>query len=141
MEHFEDQVFKPCTARNLNRVVAIGAKETVEGITVALTAFEVYENDNGILRYLISFDPGGVRSFSALPKPHIEVVDESGNSLPANPFEGGASERNANGLVQVAGLPASGNLRVQILRIFSTKFITDVEGPTWDGPWVFDFGL
>jgi hypothetical protein len=44
-------------ARTLRKVVPIAQRREAGGITVALSALELYEGGEGILRYLISHDP------------------------------------------------------------------------------------
>lgn len=136
-----DDMFEPCTAQTLMRVVPIGAKESVGGITVTLTALEIYLNGNGILRYLVHQDSESRRTFKVVPGPHIEVEDESSRSLPVQLSEGSASERTASGLLQVAELPESGNLTVRILRIAGSKSFFDVEDFAWQEPWTFEFRI
>lgn len=135
---YED-MFKPCTAHTLTRVIPIESKETVGGVTVALTALEVYQDGNGILRYLLSLDSGSRRKFEVLPGPHIEIEDGAGRTLPVELLEDSSSGRTASGLFQIAELPDSGELVVRILRIAGSKRFFDVGDFAWEGPWVFRF--
>lgn len=138
---YDDDIFGPCTAQTLRGVVPIAAKESVGGVTVALTALEVYQGGNGILRYLLFLDSRSRRRFEALPGPHIEVEDETGRTLPIELLEDSASERTSSGLFQIAELPESGDLQVRVLRIAGSKRFFDVGDFAWEGPWIFKFRI
>jgi hypothetical protein len=135
---YED-MFGPCTAHTLIRVVPIAAKESAAGVTVALTALEIYQDGNGVLRYLLSLDSRSRRKFEVLPGPHIEIEDDTGRTLPVELLEDSASGRTASGLFQIAELPESGNLEVRILRIAGSKRFFDIGDFAWEGPWAFQF--
>lgn len=74
-------------ANTLRVVIPIAEKREVGGITVALSALEIYEDGGGILRYLISYDPRTVFAdrFRGSPEPEIEVRDGSGRSYGGAP--------------------------------------------------------
>lgn len=140
-EYYGSELFEECTARTLTKVVPVASKESASGVTVALTALEIYQNGNGILRYLISLDSRSTRSFASLPGPQIEVEDDAGRLLPTQLLDTGASERTASGLLQVAGLPGSGKIAVKVLRVASRKHATDFSSRTQQGPWIFEFRI
>ena len=70
-------------ARTLRKVIPIAQKREAGGITIALSALELYEGGGGILRYLISHDPQKVFKdpFKGGLEPEIEVQDGSGRLL------------------------------------------------------------
>ena len=136
-----DDMFGPCTARTLTRVIPIAATESNGGVTVALTALEIYQGGNGILRYLLSLESGSRRKFEVLPGPHIEIEDATGRTLPVEMLEDSSSGRTASGLFQIAELPDSGNLEVRILRIAGSKRFFDIGDFAWEGPWTFRFRI
>lgn len=138
---YDEEIFGPCTAQTLRRVVPIAAKESVGGVTVALTSLEVYQGGNGILRYLLSLDTRSRRRFETLPGPHLEIEDEAGRTLPVELLEDSASERTSSGLFQVAELPEAGKLTVRVRRIAGSKRFFDIGDFAWDGPWIFEFRI
>lgn len=135
------EMFGPCTAHTLIRTVPIAAKESIGDVTVALTALEVYQGGNGILRYLLALDPRSRRKFEALPGPHTEVADEAGRALPIELVEDSASGHVSSGLFRIAELPESGKLEVRMLRIAGSKRFFDVGDFAWEGPWMFQFRI
>lgn len=64
-------------ALTLRKVLPIAQKREADGITVALSALELYEGGEGILRYLISYDPQTVAKDGA-PEPEMEMQDGAG---------------------------------------------------------------
>ena len=69
-------------ASTLRKVVPIAQKHEAGGITVALSALELYDGAEGVLRYLISFGPQTALEDPSKgnPEPEIEVQDRSGRT-------------------------------------------------------------
>jgi hypothetical protein len=130
------------SARNLDCVVPIGQRRTVGEVTVALTSLELFGEGVGVLRYRISYDGG---MFYGIPEPELVVRDASGRTLPWSPQGAGASDREADGEVEVRDLPESGELEVEVTRLVSLEFDEEVgeevEEDSYDGPWAFSFSI
>lgn len=134
------------SAQTLGRVIPVAQKQTVEGVTVALTSLELYGEGWGVLRWLVSFEEhvshhGG--DFG-IPEPWFEIWDDQGHPLTWSPQGAGASNGEADGDVRVEGLPNTGKLAVEV-----THLVTDAheEGvymhlvALYEGPWRFRFSL
>ena len=63
------------SARNLERVVPIGERRTVDDITVALASLELFGEGLGILRYLVSYETGMFEVGYGIPEPELVVRD------------------------------------------------------------------
>lgn len=126
-----------CTARTLQRVVSIGSKLELNGVTLALVSLEIYFRGGGILRFLIDFDLE-LGELEGLPRPHVQVQDESGRWLPSTFSEAGASGRASSHAEAVAGLPESGNLQVIVPHITMWRDTGHETDDLWQGPWMFN---
>lgn len=126
-----------CTARTLQRVVSIGSKLNLNGVTLALVSLEIYSTGGGILRFLIDFDLE-LGELEGLPRPHIQIQDESGRLLPSMFSEAGASGRASSHAEMIAGLPEFGNLQVFVPHVTMWHDTGDETDDVWQGPWMFD---
>lgn len=134
------------SAQTLERVIPVAQKQTVEGVTVALTSLELYGEGWGVLRWLASFrgslshlggDPG-------IPEPWFEIRDDTGYTLAWLPQGAGTSDGESDGNVQVEGLPNTGELEIEV-----THLVTDAyeDGEyrglemLCEGPWTFRLNL
>jgi hypothetical protein len=130
------------SARNLDRVVPVAQRQTVGEITVAITSLELFGEGVGVLRYRISYDGG---TFYRLPEPELVVRDGSGREPPWSPQGSSSSEREADGEVEVRGLPEVGELEVVVTRLVSLVFDEEsreeVVEDSYDGPWTFRFSI
>jgi hypothetical protein len=133
------------SARNLERVVPIGQRQTVGEITVALTSLEIFGGDVGILRYLVSYEGLMFESGYGVPEPEFVIRNELGNVLPWSPRGGGGSPGETAGEVEVNDLPTSGELEVEVTRLVSLVFDEEVgeevAEDAYDGPWTFRFSV
>lgn len=129
-----------CTARTLQRVVPVGRTLNPNGIALALVSLEVYSGGGGILRLLIDFD-SELGEPEGLPRPHVQVEDESGRLLPSALLEAGASGRASSHAWEIAGLPESGNLLVRVTHVTMSRDAGDETDAVWQGPWMFDVQL
>ena len=134
------------SARNLDRVVPIGQRLTVGEIAVALTSLELFGEGLGVLRYRISYVKElfeGGYGFRDIPMPELVVRDGSGRILPWSPLGAGASDRDADGEVEVRDLPQAGELEVEVTRlvtlVFDEEVGEEVVEDSFDGPWLFRF--
>ena len=107
-------------ARTLRKVVPIAQRREAGGITVALSALELYEGGEGILRYLISYDPKAAFEDGG-PEPEMEVRDGSGRRYGwgLEGYSGGPGE--TEGTLKVLDLPDSGDLKIRVLRVVRTE--------------------
>jgi hypothetical protein len=129
---------REASARTLERVVPVVQKQTVGGITVALTSLELYGEGVGVLRWRISHHPvSGV----FMLEPDFEIRDGSGRVLPWSPRGAGASDTEVDGEIEVRSLPESGTVVVVASRVASGAWDEDEEGPSYDGPWTFRFSI
>lgn len=126
-----------CTARTLQRVIAIGRKNELNGVTLALVSLETYKGGGGILRFLIDFDTD-FEELEGFPELHVEIRDESGRLLPSMCSEAGASGISADHSEIVAEFPGSGGLEVQVPHIIIKDDATEEQVDICRGPWVFD---
>ena len=82
----ETSVERPrASARNLDRVVPIGQRQTVNEVTAALASLELFGEGVGILRYLVSYETGMFEVGYGIPEPELVVRDGSGRELPWSP--------------------------------------------------------
>ena len=92
------------------------------------------------MRYRISFKAG---MFEGIPDPELVIRDGSGRELPWSPWGSSSSEREADGEVEVRGLPEKGELEVEVTRLASLVFDEEtgeeVATDTYEGPWTFRF--
>jgi hypothetical protein len=127
---------REASARTLERVVPVAQKRTVGGITVALTSLELYGDGVGILRWRISHDPV---SGNFMLEPDFEIRDGAGAVLPWSPQGAGASDREADGEIEIRRLPEAGELWIKVSRVASGAWDGEEGGPSYDGPWIFRF--
>lgn len=127
-------------ANTLRQVVPIAQSREVGGITVALSALELYEDGGGILRYLISYDPQTVFEDGGL-EPEIEARDGSGNSYGwgLDGYSGGDGEEE--GTLEMYDLPDSGELEIRVARVVSTEPPDGAVSESREGPWNFHISL
>ena len=83
------------------------------------------------------------RGVEIIGTPDQAREDGSGRVLPWSPQGAGASDREADGEVEVRDLPKAGELEVEVTRLVALAFDEEagdevVEG-SFDGPWVFRF--
>ena len=75
--------------------------------------------------------------------PKLVVRDGSGRILPWSPLGAGASDREADGEVEVRDLPQAGELEVEVTRlvtlVFDEEVGEEVVEDSFDGPWLFRF--
>lgn len=130
-------------ARTLRKVIPIAQKREADGITIALSALELYEGGEGILRYLISHDPQTVFKdpFKGSPEPEIEAQDGSGRyyGWGLDGYSGGEGE--TEGTLQAYELPRSGDLEITIVRVVSTEPPEGAVSEAHEGPWEFHLSL
>lgn len=130
-------------ARTLRKVIPIAQKREAGGITIALSALELYEGGGGILRYLISHDPQKVFKdpFKGGLEPEIEVQDGSGRCYGWLPdgYSGGAGE--TEGTLQIFELPRSGDLRITVVWVVGTEPPEGAVSEAHEGPWKFHLSL
>lgn len=130
--------YRQASARNLDRVVPIAQRQTVDGITVALTSLELYGEGVGVLRWRISHQRV---SGPFMLEPDFEIRDGMGRVLPWSPRGAGASDTEADGEIEVRSLPESGTVVVEASRVASGAWDEEEEGPSYEGPWVFRFSI
>ncbi len=139
--------FERYDARALLKVVPVAQRRSAAGITVALSALEVYEGGRSLLRYSVSPDPGTEAGPGGRPMrhcvPEVLVRDERGRSYEALQGSVRASRNTADGELHVVGLPESGTseLEVEVVRLFEELPVAPRRGEHVDGPWVFSFPL
>jgi hypothetical protein len=126
-------------ARTLRKVVPIAQRREVGGITVALSALELYEGGEGVLRYLVSHDPAAFEDGG--PEPEIEIRDSSGRSYGwgLDGYGGGPGE--TEGTLEVYDLPDSGDLEVTVVRVVGTEPPDGAVSEAHEGPWEFRLSL
>jgi hypothetical protein len=133
------------SARYLDRVVPIAQRQSVGDVVVALISLELFGEGIGVLRYRISHERGMLGGTYGVPESEFVIQDESGRVLPWSPQGYGASDTEADGEVEVSGLPASGELEVEVTRlaslVFDEKAGEEVEEDAYDGPWTFRFSI
>jgi hypothetical protein len=123
----------------LSRVVHIAQniaqKREAHGITVALSALELYEGGKGILRYLISYDPRTI--FEDAPEPEIEMRDGSSRHYrwSLDGYSGGDGE--TEGTLQTFDLPDSGEFEIRVVRLVRTEPPEGDISEVHAGPWEF----
>jgi len=74
-------------------------------------------------------------------EPDFEIRDVSGSVLPWSPQGASASDREADGEIEVRRLPEVGELRVEVSRVASGAWDGEEGGPSYDGPWIFSFSV
>lgn len=130
-------------ARTLRTVVPIAQKCEAGGLTVALSALELYEDGKGILRYLISHDPqtSFKDPFKGSPEPEIEVQDGSGRyyGWGLDGYSGG--DGVTEGTLEIYDLPISGDLEIKVVRVVSTEPPEGAVSEAHEGPWEFRLSL
>lgn len=130
-------------ARTLRKVIPIAQKRVAGGITVALSALELYEAGEGILRYLISHDPqtSFKDPFNGGPEPEIEVQDGSGHHYGWEPDGSSGGDGETEGTLEMFDLPSSGELQIRVVRVISTEPPEGAVSEAHEGPWEFHFSL
>ena len=136
--------FRTPIARTLERVVPVAQKSTVGGVTVAIASLELYGEGLGVLRWMVSFegDLWDIGNDTGVPEPRFEIRDSPGRDLTWLPQGGGASDGEASGDVMVEGLPDTGALSVEVPRLVADAYEDGGyrgDGPSFDGPWSFQF--
>jgi hypothetical protein len=137
---FEPPLRDEPSARSLERVVPIAQRRTVGEITVALASLELFGEGLGVLRYRVSYEAGMFEG--GIPEPQLVVREMgSGAELPWSPRGSGSSDTEADGEVEVRGVPERGELEVEVSRLASLRFDgeREVEEDACDGPWTFRF--
>ena len=121
-------------ARTLQKVVPIAQRREAGGITVALSALELYEGGEGILRYLISHDPEAAFEGGG-PEPEMEVRDGLGRRYGWGPegYSGGPGE--TEGTLRLVDLPDSGDLAGRVVRVVRTEPTDAAVSEGREGPW------
>jgi hypothetical protein len=127
-------------ALTLRKVVPIAQRREAGGITVALSALELYEGGEGILRYLISHDPKAAFEDGG-PEPEMEVRDGSGRRYGwgLEGYSGGPGE--TEGTLEVLDLPDSGDLEIRVVRVVRTEPSEGAVSEAREGPWEFRLSL
>ena len=127
-------------ARTLQKVVPIAQRREAGGITVALSALELYEGGEGVLRYLISHDPKEAFEYGG-PEPEMEIRDGSGRlyGWGLEGYSGGGGEEE--GALEVFDLPESGDLEVKVVRVVRTEPPDGAVSEAREGPWEFRLSL
>ena len=134
------------SARDLDRVVPIGQRQTVGEVVVALTSLELFGEGLGVLRYRISQERGTLGGGFGSPEPRLVIKDRrSGRELAWSPQGSGGSDTETDGEVEVLDLPESGEIEVEVTRLVSLMFDEEageeVEEDSYDGPWTFRFSI
>ena len=131
------------SARNLDRVVPIAQRQTVDAVAVALTSLEYFGKGVGILRYRISYEAGMFEG--EVPMPELVIRDESGRQLPWSLGGGGSGTDEADGEVEVRNLLETGELEVEVTRLVSLVYDWEADEEmvedSYDGPWAFRFSI
>ena len=142
-DRMPDEWFERTTARTIQRVVPIVQKEKVAGIMVALSYLEVHEAGYGVLWTLVSrrFQWSSLGKRRGLTEPEVHIHHSAGLSCDTRFLEAGGSYRNTNGATILSGLPESGELRVEVARIFVRNLSGDNEEESRSGPWTFRFSI
>lgn len=137
---FEPPLRDEPSARSLERVVPIAQRLTVGEITVALASLELFGEGLGVLRYRVSYEAGMFEG--GIPEPQLVVREMgSGAELPWSPRGSESSDAEADGEVEVRGVPECGELEVEVSRLASLRFdgVREAEEDACDGPWTFRF--
>ena len=130
----------------LDRVIAISQKRSSSGLTVALTAMEVYGHVGGLLRYLISKDveeDPGLAGF--LPIGLIATAkDRAGR--PYEIFDRGGSSAvkgSTEGALEVPVGGAAEELTVSVTAVVGLEVgpIRRGGAPQREGSWAFRFSV
>lgn len=115
------------TAKSLQRVVPVAQKRKASGLTVALSFLEIHEEGNGFLRFLMRQDrPTRWRALT-IPRLEVRTRDDSGRLLETQEDGGGSSMQSSyatlesNASILVFGLPESGYIDVELLRVVNLK--------------------
>ncbi len=138
--------YRTPAARTLERVVPVAQKQAIGGVTVALASLELYGEGLGVLQWRVSFDESSAQYGEnfGIPEPWFEIRDIGGRELPWLPLGSGASDKEADGNVQVEGVPESGELEVEVSRLISDVYMEEEDRenvPSYEGPWTFRFSL
>jgi len=128
------------SARTLRKVIPIAQGREAGGITVALSALELYEGGGGVLLYLISYNPEGAFEFGG-PEPEVEIRDASGNRYgwSLDGYSGGDGEEE--GTLEVFDFQDSGDLEVMVTRVVRTEPPDGAVSEAREGPWEFHLSL
>jgi len=132
------------SASTLERVVSIARQATVGGITVALTSLEFFERGPGVLRWRVSLFEGASGyedEHRGIAHPVFEIRDGSGRILSWSPLGSSSGDGEADGEIEVEGLPDAGEISVEIPRITSESWREELAEKTYDGPWSFSFSI
>lgn len=134
------------SARTLERVVSIARRETIGGITVALTSLELFERGPGVLRWRVSSagDLSGHEEedeHRGIPHPTFEIQDGSGRILSWSPLGSSSGDGESDGEIGVEELSDAGEISVEIPRITSESWREELAEKTYDGPWSFSFSI
>ena len=126
-------------ARTLRKVVPIAQRRGAGGITVALSALELYEGGEGVLRYLVSHDPAAFED--GVPHPEMEIRDGSGRrygwDLEGNSGVPGEEE----GTLRLFDLPDSGELEIRVVGVVRTEPPDGAASEAREDPWEFRLSL
>ena len=114
-------------ATTLERVMPVAQKRKVSGLTVALSFLEIHEDGNGYLRFLMRQDrPTRWRALTT-PRLEVRIRDGSGRPLETRADGSGSSMQSSyatlesNASLLVFGLPESGQIEVEVLRVANLK--------------------
>lgn len=126
-------------ACTLRKVVPIAQRREAGGVTVALSALELYEGGEGVLRYLVSHDPAAFEDGG--PHPEMEIRDGSGRSYGwgLDGYGGGPGE--TEGTLEISDLPDTGDLEVRVARMVRTEPQDGAVVEAREGPWEFRLSL
>lgn len=137
------------TARNLQRVVVVGQKQSAFGFTVAVTSVEMYKGGVVHIRYLISssVDYGKIPLLGLVYK--VRVQDQSGTCYEVGQGSFESYPWGCDGKFEVGPLdPTTKELEVRFEELESENFDPgDLEGGdsakqrSWKGPWEFRFSI
>ena len=108
------------TARTVGKGVPFAKTPEAGGITVALSALELYEGGGGILRYLVSHDPK-TAFVDGAPELEVEIRDGSGRRYGWGLEGYSGSPGEEEGTLEVFDLPGSGDLEIRVVRVVSTE--------------------
>lgn len=137
------------SARTLEGVIPVSQRRTVGGVTVSIASLELHGGGTGVLRWRASLGERALEDgpdFSlGVAEPVLEVRDGTGRELPWMPGRGGGHDEESEGGVTVWGLPETGELRVEVVRLAADAYKYDGdylgEGASVEGPWSFVFSL
>lgn len=130
-------------ARTLRKVIPVAQRREAGSIMVALSALELYEGGEGILRYLISHDPHTVFEdpFKGSPEPEIEVQDASGRYYGWGLDGSSGGDGETEGTLEIFDLPGSGDIQIKVMRVVSTEPPEGDVSEAHEGPWEFHLSL